>query len=126
MFAQRVSIALTTDGSGNASGTSTEVVTGRIASVIYTKHGTNPFSNGVDFTVTVESTGESVWAENDVNASAVRAPRQATHSTAGVAALYAAGGAAVNDHIVVANDRISVAVAQGGAAKQGTITVVIV
>jgi hypothetical protein len=50
------------------------------------------FADGSSFTITSEATGETIWSESSVNASATRAPRQATHSTAGVASLYAASG----------------------------------
>jgi len=51
--------------------------------------------------------------------------RQATHSTAGLASLYAADGAAVNDFIYVANERIKIAVENGGNSKTGTFTVIV-
>jgi hypothetical protein len=41
-------------------------------------------------------------------------PRAATHSTAGAAALYAGGGAAVNDRVAIA-DKIKVTIAQADA-----------
>lgn len=121
MYAERHTVALTTDGDGNATGY-TPVVTGRVISIRYVK---TDFADGVDVVVTAEATGEVIWDEDDVNASATRAPRQATHSVAGVAALYAAGGAAVNDHIVVAQDRVKIVVASGGVAKSGTFHVVV-
>lgn len=121
MYAERHVVALTTAADGSATGY-TPVVTGPIRTIRYVK---TDFTDGVDFTVTLESTGESVWAESDVNASATRAPRQATHSTAGAAALFAAGGAAVNDMIVAANDRVKIVVAQGGNATSGAVHVVV-
>lgn len=42
-------------------------------------------------------------------------PRAATHSTAGAAALYAGGGAAVNDRVAIA-DLVKVTIAQADAA----------
>lgn len=124
MYAQRLTVSVTTDGSGNATAFS-DVVTGRIISITYTKDGTNPYSSGVDFTITAEATGETIWAENDVNATATRAPRQATHTTAGVASLYAAGGTAVTDHVVVASDRVKIVIGSGGAAKIGTFSILV-
>lgn len=120
-YAQRHAIALTTDGAGAATGY-TPVVTGLLSQIRYVK---DDFTDGVDFTVTLEATGETVWAESDVNASATRAPRQATHGTAGAAALYAAAGEAVLAPIAVAADRVKVVVASGGAAKSGTVHVVL-
>lgn len=121
MYGQRHEVSITTDASGDATAY-TEVITGEIRQIIYTKSN---FANGVDFVVTVEETAEVVWDEDDVNASAVRAPRIATHSNAGVAALYAGGGSAVLDRIFVANSRIKIVVASGGNATTGTITVIV-
>lgn len=120
-YAQRHTVALTTAADGTATGY-TPVVTGKISAIHYVK---TDFANGVDFTVTSEATGETIWAEADVDASATRAPRQATHSTAGVASLYAAAGTAVEDKIAVANDRIKIVIAQGGDTKTGSIIVVL-
>lgn len=121
MHVERHVVSLTTDGSGDATGY-TPQVTGRVLGIRYVK---TDFANGVDFTVTSEATGETIWAEADVNASASRAPRQVTHSTAGAAALYAGGGSAVNDYVFVAKDRVKIVVAQGGAAKTGAVHVLI-
>lgn len=115
-FAQRqeVSVATIADGSATAySG----VVTGKLSQIRYVK---TDFADGSTITITAEATGETLWAEAAVNASTTRAPRQATHSTAGAAALYAAGGAAVNDKIALANDRIKIVIANGGNVKTGT------
>ncbi|MDO8500463.1 MAG: hypothetical protein Q7S20_01310 [Gemmatimonadaceae bacterium] len=121
MYAERHVVALTTAADGSATGY-TPVVTGPIRTIRYVK---TDFADGVDFTVTLEGTGETVWAEDNVNASATRSPRQATHSTAGVAALYAAGGTAVADLIVAVRDRVKVVVAAGGNATTGAIHVVV-
>lgn len=121
MYAERHVVPLTTDASGAATAYS-PAVTGRILAVRYVK---TDFADGADFTVTLEGTGETVWAESDVNASATRAPRQATHSTAGAAALYAAGGAAVSDYVVAVQDRVKVVVAQGGNTKTGAVHLIV-
>jgi len=70
-------------------------------------------------------TGETLWTEENVDSSATRAPRQATHSTAGVAALYAGSGQAVNDKIVLAADRVKIVIASGGDTKTGTFHIVV-
>lgn len=124
MYAERHVVSLTTDGDGNATGY-TPVVSGRILTLVYTKDAVTPFTDGVDVTVTLEATGEQLWREDNVNASTSRAPRQATHSTLGAAALYAAAGTAVQDFVYAAKDRVKVAVASGGAAKLGAFTVVV-
>lgn len=122
LYVERYAVSLTTDASGDCVAYS-PVVTGKISQIRYVK---TDFDNGVDFTVTSEATGETIWAQNDVNASVTIAPRQATHSTAGAASLYAAGGTAVTDKIALAKDRVKIVVAQGGNVKTGTIHIVLV
>lgn len=112
---RRVKVSLTTAADGTVTGYSPRV-SGKLHSVRYSKID---FADGVDFTITNETTGEQLWAESNVNASADRYPRAATHSTAGVASLYASGGTAVQDRPALANDRIKVVIAQGGNAKSG-------
>jgi len=114
-------VAITVNADGDGTGY-TPVISGRISQIRYVK---DDYADGVDVTITNELTGETIWAEENVNASATRAPRQATHSTAGVAAVYAAGGAAVNDKIVVAASRVKIVVAAGGDTKSGTFYVTV-
>jgi hypothetical protein len=115
-FAQRQAVSVTTIADGSAT-TYSEVLTGKLSQIRYVK---TDFADGSTITITAEATGETLWTEAAVNASATRAPRQATHSTAGAAALYAGGGAAVNDKIALANDRIKIVIANGGDTKTGT------
>jgi hypothetical protein len=115
---RRYTVSPTTDGAGNATAFSPRV-SGEIASITYVKDGVNPYAAGVDFTITAEATGENIWTQVDVNASATVYPRAGSHSTAGVALLYAAGGTAVSVPIGLGNDRVKIAIAQGGAAKVG-------
>jgi len=124
-YVQRLVKEVTTDGSGDATAY-VDVDYGLLQTIRYVKASSGNYDNGVDFTITSEATGEVLWQESDVNASATRAPRQATHSTAGAAALYAGGGAAVNDKIAIAKDRIKIVVASGGSVKQGTFHFVLV
>ncbi len=83
------------------------------------------FADGVDFAITGEATGIGLWTESNVNAAAVRAPRQPTHSQVGAALLYAAGGTAVTDKIGIANDRAEIVIAQGGNAKSGAFHILV-
>jgi len=121
---KRLKVTVTTAADGTATGYSSRF-SGKIHQIEYLKDGANGYANGVDFTVTGEATGVSIWAENDVNASAVRAPRQPLHSQAGVASLYAAGGTAVQDKIALARDRVKIAIAAGGNAKVGTFHILV-
>jgi hypothetical protein len=115
-FVQRLTVSVTTAADGSATAYS-EVVTGKLLQIRYVK---TDFDNGSTITITAEATGETLWAESNVNASATRAPRQATHSTAGAASLYAAGGEAVLGQIGLAKDRIKIVIASGGNVKTGT------
>ena len=120
-YTQRVAVTVATAADGSATAYS-GVLSGKLSQIRYVK---TDFANGVDFTITAEATGETLWEQLDVNASVTVAPRQATHSTAGVAALYAAGGAAVNDIIALANDRIKIIIASGGDTKTGTFHIIL-
>lgn len=122
-FVQRHVVTVTTDGSGDATAYTENIQHGRLSQIVYVK---TDFTNGVDFVITVDATGEILWDEDNVNASATRAPRQATHDTVGVASLYAAAGEPVEDKIAIANSRIKIVIAQGGAAKTGVFHVILV
>lgn len=120
-YFERHTVSLTTAAGGGVTAY-TPVVTGKIISCIYTK---TDFADTVDFAITADVTGQNIWTEANITASKTVAPRQATHSEAGVASLYAATGEPVEDHIVVANERIEVAITNGGATKTGSITFVV-
>jgi hypothetical protein len=89
MHARRLSVTVTTDAaeaatvylpSAAAVAAGAPHLNGRVLTLIYTK---DDFTNGVDFTITGEASGETIWTEANVDASKTVAPRQATHSTAG-------------------------------------------
>lgn len=122
MRRQKVTVTTAADGTVTAF---SPRLTGKLHSIHYVKDATNAYADGVDFTITVEVTGENVWTQADVNASTVRYPRAATHSQAGAAALYAAGGTAIQDRIGLGNDRLKIALAQGGNAKVGNFHIVV-
>jgi len=120
MFIVREEVSITTNSSGVGTG-STKAVNGRILSIQYVK---TDFATGVDFTITTSETSRGVWAESDVNASAIRAPRQACHSILGAALNYNdESNEPVVDYINVANESIDIAVASGGSGKVGTFYV---
>lgn len=119
-YAERHTVTVTTAADGSATAYS-PIVTGKLSQIRYVK---TDFAVGVDFTITSEATGETLWTEANVDASTTRAPRQATHGTDGVAALYAAAGTAVNDKIALAKDRVKIVIANGGNAATGTFHIV--
>lgn len=122
MFIERHDFTLTTDSSGNATVYSTGIATGLIRQIRYVPDGTNPLATGADLTITGETTGLVIDTLTDIGTSATQwAPRQATSSVAGAASLYAAAGTAVNDQIGISQERIKVAVAQGGNVKTGVL-----
>ena len=120
MYAERHDISLTTDGDGDVTAYSPHV-TGRVLAVIYTK---TDFANTADITVTAEATGEPIVTLTDITASAVRYPRVGVHDATGAAATLD-GTRLYRDCVTLVRDRVKVVVAQGGATKIGTITVVI-
>lgn len=122
MTVRRQTVVVTTDGAGAATAYS-PYISGYIQEIAYVK---TDFTNGVDFTITAEATGETLWTQLNVDATATVAPRQPTHSTAGVASLYAGGGTAVNDRIALGRDRVKIVIAAGGATHVGTFHILTV
>lgn len=118
---QKLRVDIVTAADGSATGYF-PAMWGHISAIHYVK---TSFDNGVSFAITGEDTGETIWAESAVNASAIRAPRQQVHSAAGVPALYAAGGSAVLDKITLAGDRVKVVIAGGGNAKVGSFYLIL-
>lgn len=121
MTVRRFVVSATTDGSGNAT-VYTPYFSGKVHSIRYVK---TDFTNGVDFTITADVTGDTVWTESNVDASATRYPRAATHSVAGAASLYAAAGEAVNGRVLLGSDRIKIVIASGGATHTGVFHVTV-
>lgn len=121
MALRKFVVPVTTAADGTATAYS-PYVSGYVHQIQYVK---TDYVDGVDFTITADLTGETIWTEANVNAAVVKAPRQAIHSTAGVAALYAAGGTAVLDRVALSADRVKIVLAQGGNVKTGSFTILI-
>lgn len=119
-YARRHTLILTTAAGGAVIGF-TPVINGPIFAVIYVK---DDFADTVDFAITGEETGQNIWTEANVTAAKTVAPRQPTHSQAGVASLYAAVGEPVEGLIHIANERVKVSVTAGGDTKSGTFHVI--
>lgn len=124
-YAQRITVAVTTAADGSATVYSPAIDYGQLSQIRYVKDGSNGFDNGSSFAITAEATGETLWSESAVNASATRAPRQAVHTTAGAAALFSTGNAQLAP-IAIVQDRIKIVIASGGNAKSGTFVFVLV
>jgi hypothetical protein len=112
-----VSVTSIADGSATAY---SPYISGYIESIQYVK---TDYADGVDFTITAEATGETIWTEENVNAAVIKHTRAATHSTAGAAALYAALGEAVNDRVALGRDRVKIVLAQAGNVKTGSFVI---
>jgi hypothetical protein len=118
----KVSVTTAADGSATAY---TPRLSGLLYAVHYVPDGTTPYDNTVDMTITSEATGQSLASRTNVSAAFVANPRVATSDAAGTAALFAAGGTAVQDRIALANDRVKIVLAQGGNAKTGVFHVLV-
>jgi hypothetical protein len=111
-------IAVTTASDGSATAYSGRTFNGRLVAIQYTK---TDFTDGVDFTITSEESGQTLWTQSDVNASVMKYPLTQACSTAGVAATLD-GTRALLVPIAITNERIKVQIAQGGNAKQGSFS----
>jgi hypothetical protein len=120
MYAQRYSVSLTTASDGTATGY-TPPVNGRILAVIYQK---TDFANGVDFTITLEATGEPILTLTDQNASGTFYPRVPVQDAAGADATLD-GTRKMREPVRAADDRVKIVIAQGGSVKTGTVLVVV-
>lgn len=119
MFPQTQTVAVTNSAGGAATVYST-AIRGRLLAIHYVK--TN-FADGVDFTITNETTGETIWTEANVNAAASKYPRVAVHDTVGVAATLD-GTRAMRDCLYLANQRVKIIIADGGNATTGAFLIV--
>jgi hypothetical protein len=120
MYYETHTVTITTDVAQAGIGY-TPPVRGRIVQIAYEK---TDFADGVDFDVTLETSGVVVWDQDNVNASVAILPRQATHKTDGSAAEYA-NTYPVLEPIYVGDERIKIAVANGGQVKTGTFHIVL-
>ena len=121
MAIRKFTVPVTTIADGSATAYS-PYLSGYLESIQYVK---DDFADGVDFTITADVSGETLWGDTNVNASEVVRPRAPTHTTAGAAALYAAGGTAVNDKIALGRDRVKIVIAQGGNVTSGSFVITI-
>lgn len=120
MYIEKQTISLTTDGSGAATGYS-EVVTGRVLAVLYTKVD---FATGVDLTITAEGTGQAILTLTNQDSSGIWYPRAQVHGATG-SGLTFDGTNVVAEPVPVVNERIKVVVAQGGSGKTGTVQILV-
>ncbi len=122
MYCERHDVTVTTTVGGDATGY-TPVLTGTVAQIRYVPAAA-PLDVATDCTISGETSGLVLYSTADLGLSAFTiAPRQATHTTAGVAAVFIAAGQAVLAPIAVAGERIKILIANGGATTTGTFSI---
>ena len=116
MHAQRHTIVVETDGSGDATAFSPNI-TGRVHSISYEK---DDYADTVDWAITLEETGESLWTDTNITAS----ERVYPVAPANVGSTGAASSL-TEVPIVAANDRVKFVISNGGAETSGIFHVVV-
>jgi hypothetical protein len=104
---------------------STERANGRVLQVEYVESsgGVEP-PDTTDFVLTGKDTATPILTKANITARARFVPRQPAHTVAAAAALlYAAGGEAVTDYVVLADEQITLVIAGGGDGKTGYVDV---
>jgi hypothetical protein len=123
-YIKRYDFTLDVSSGGASTSYSNDVAQGEVRQITYTPDGSSPLDTGADLTITGEATGIAIATLTNIGtAVATWAPRSATHTTAGAASLFAAGGTAVTDRIALAGERIKVVVAQGGTSLKGQLSI---
>lgn len=118
-YGERHTVAIVTATGGGATAY-TPVVMGRIIAVQYVKAtAAVALASTVDFTITGENTGVPVLSKANVTADFTNSPMQPAHTVSGAAITNG------EQDIVIARERVKVAVASGGNTKQGTIHIVV-
>jgi hypothetical protein len=105
-----------TTGSGGDAEAYSSTVKGNVLAVRYAK---TDYANGVDFTITTETTAQNIWVDTNVNASENVYPRALCQGTDG------ANLTGEYCLVPVAGERIKIVIAQGGDTTSGTFTFVI-
>ena len=114
-YVETQTISVTTAAGGGATAFST-VVRGRIQQIVYTK---DDFDDAVDFTITLEDTGQNLWTESNVTASKTVNPVTAADLESGSASVLTELG------IYAAFERVQIVIAQGGDTKSGSFRLIV-
>lgn len=124
---KKYSVTVTTESDGTAeafidepSGTGRKI-TGKIHALIYTKVD---YADTVDFTITLEGTGEGVWTQLNRTATQKVYPRVPVHDQVGGAVTYD-GSNEIYERLEMVQDRIKIVLAQGGDTKSGAFALVV-
>jgi hypothetical protein len=121
MAIRRFAVPITVDEDGGAEVFS-PALSGKLISFCYVK---DDFAgDDLAFTITSEATGATLWAEEDVTASATRHPRAPTHTVAGAAATIDASRPALAK-IAMLQDRAKFVIAGAGDKTSGVFHITI-
>jgi len=116
-YAELHTVTVTTATGGGGTGY-TPVVTGKVALVKYTA-ATGGLASTADFTVASEISAQTIWSQTNVAATTEHRPVVVPQLPSGVDSTIS------EVPIYVAQERISITVAQGGNTKTGIFTVII-
>ena len=122
MFVNKHVVNVTTAADGSAEVYTEKILNGPILKILYAEAASGGFVDGVDFSITTETTGQTVWSENDVNASKNICPREAVQDSAGADVTFD-GTNEIYDYIYACNERLKIVIADGGDTKTGTFTI---
>ena len=106
-------VTVTTDASGESTDYTAAAINGAIYAVEYDK---TDFADGVDFTITGETSGVGVWTESNVNAADICRPTLLVQDQVNVDTTQ-------RDFVRLYNERLKIVVAQGGDTKTGVFLV---
>lgn len=117
-------VAITTASDGSATGY-TPPCSGFVRAIAYVPHASTPIDTNGDIVISGHVSGIAILTKANIGTTATSwHPRAPTHAVAdGAASLYAAGGAAVNTLVPVANEPVKIVVANGADTKSGTFYV---
>lgn len=121
MYAEKHTVSITVDATGNGTGY-TPNVTGRLLTVQYAKAN---YADGVDITITTEISGLSLLTLTDQNASGVFHPRGQVHGVNGSGLTLTGNVNPIAEPFTIVNERIKVSVAQAGNGTIGNITLTV-
>lgn len=116
MHAERHTIAVEVSAGGAATAYSPNI-TGRVHSISYVK---DDYADTVDWAITLEATGESLWTDTNITAS----ERVYPVAPANVGSSGAASSL-TEVPIVAANDRVKFVISNGGVSTSGVFHVVV-
>lgn len=122
MYAEKHTVAITTNSGGIGTGYS-PALTGRLLSVQYVK---TDYADGVDVAITAEATGQSLLTLTDQNGNGTFYPRGQVHMGNGTPMTFNGNSSQpMSEPVTLVNDRVKIAIAQGGDTKLGTFVIIV-